>query len=213
LAPVASTTQIYVDADACPVKDEIRRVAGGTRSLRTWLQSRVPHVGTSADPGNAGRRQFDEADNWIVSTWRRAISSSLGDIQLADRCLKAGAQVLGHGRQPFTHSAASAALAMRELSSQLRDMRDQGRRAGLPQKDRTQFLNALEQAVQRAPRQKLDVHQDVDELAERVAHVEAAHAPGFVGGAVFDPDLRLLHALQRFIDIVDLDREIGHRRA
>jgi hypothetical protein len=59
----------------------------------------------------------------------------------------------------------------------------------------------------------LAVHQDVDEPPKWVAHIEAAHAPGFIGGAIFDRDLGLLHALQGGVEIIDFDREIGHRRA
>ena len=56
------------------------------------------------------------------------------------------------------------------------------------------------------------MHQDVYESAKGVAHIEAAHAPGFTGGAIFDCDLGLLHALQGSVEIIDFDGEIGHRR-
>ena len=97
---------------------------------------------------------FDAADNWIVEHLAPGDIVVTGDIQLADRCLKAGAQALGHGGRPFTVNSIGAALAMRELSSQLRDMGEiKGGGPAISQRDRTQFLNALEQAVQQALRQ------------------------------------------------------------
>jgi uncharacterized protein YaiI (UPF0178 family) len=96
---------------------------------------------------------FDAADNWIVEHLAPGDIVVTGDIQLADRCLKAGAQVLGHGGRPFTMNSIGAALAMRELSSQLRDMGEiKGGGPAFSQRDRTNFLNALEQAIQRALR-------------------------------------------------------------
>jgi hypothetical protein len=100
-----------------------------------------------------GGDKFDEADNWIVEHLAAGDIVITGDIQLADRCLKAGAQVLGHGGRPFTVNSIGAALAMRELSSQLRDMGEiKGGGPAFSQKDRTLFLNALEKAVQQAVR-------------------------------------------------------------
>jgi uncharacterized protein YaiI (UPF0178 family) len=145
---------IYVDADACPVKDEIRRVAErhgivvhlvSNRGFRTADHPLIMNVLV----GDA----FDAADNWIVEHLRPGDIVVTGDIQLADRCLKKGAQVLGHGGRPFTMNSIGAALAMRELSSQLRDMGEiKGGGPAFSQRDRTHFLNALEQAVQRALR-------------------------------------------------------------
>jgi uncharacterized protein YaiI (UPF0178 family) len=114
---------IYVDADACPVKDEIRRVAERHQLIVHLVSNRG--FRTSEHPlirnvlvGDA----FDAADNWIVEHLEPGDIVITGDIQLADRCLKNGAQVLGHGGRPFTVNSIGAALAMRELSSQLRDM-------------------------------------------------------------------------------------------
>jgi uncharacterized protein YaiI (UPF0178 family) len=146
--------QIYVDADACPVKEEIRRVAErhgvvahlvSNRGFRTAEHPLVRNVLV----GDA----FDAADNWIVEHLTAGDVVITGDIQLADRCLKAGAQVLGHNGRPFTMNSIGAALAMRELSAQLRDMGEiKGGGPAFSQRDRTNFLNALEQAVQRALR-------------------------------------------------------------
>jgi hypothetical protein len=154
-APVTSTPEIYVDADACPVKDEIRRVAErhglvahlvSNHGFRTAEHPLIRNVLVGD--------KFDEADNWIVEHLAAGDIVVTGDIQLADRCLKAGAQVMGHNGRPFTVNSIGAALAMRELSSQLRDMGEiKGGGPAFSRRDRTNFLNALEQAVQRALRQ------------------------------------------------------------
>ena len=146
--------QIWVDADACPVKDEIRRVAErhgivthlvSNRGFRTADHPQIRNVLV----GDA----FDAADNWIVEHLAAGDIVITGDIQLADRCLKAGAQVIGHTGRPFTLNSIGAALAMRELSSQLRDLGEiKGGGPAFSQRDRTAFLNALEQAVQKALR-------------------------------------------------------------
>ena len=151
---MADDPQIYVDADACPVKEEIRRVAErhgivvhlvSNRGFRTSDHPLIRNVLV----GDA----FDAADNWIVEHLQASDIVVTGDIQLADRCLKAGAQVLGHAGRPFTVNSIGAALAMRELSSQLRDMGEiKGGGPAFSQRDRSNFLNALEAAVQRARR-------------------------------------------------------------
>jgi uncharacterized protein len=151
---MANDPQIYVDADACPVKEEIRRVAErhgivvqlvSNRGFRTADHPLVRNVLV----GDA----FDAADNWIVEHLQAGDIVITGDIQLADRCLKAGAQVLGHTGRPFTVNSIGAALAMRELSSQLRDMGEiKGGGPAFSQRDRSNFLNALEAAVQSALR-------------------------------------------------------------
>jgi uncharacterized protein YaiI (UPF0178 family) len=145
---------IYVDADACPVKDEVRRVAErhhvfvhlvSNRGFKTGDHPLIRNVLV----GDA----FDAADNWIVGHLAPGDIVITGDIQLADRCLKAGAEVLGHSGKPFTANSIGTALAMRELTAQLRDMgKIKGGGPAFSQRDRTNFLNALEQAVQRALR-------------------------------------------------------------
>src|SRR5262245_10127984 len=151
---MADEPQIYVDADACPVKDEIRRVAErhgivvqlvSNRGFRTSDHPLIRNVLV----GDA----FDAADNWIVEHLQAGDIVVTGDIQLADRCLKAGARALGPTGRPFTVTSIGAALAMRELSSQLRDMGEiKGGGPAFSQRDRSNFLNALEAAVQRTRR-------------------------------------------------------------
>jgi len=146
--------QIYVDADACPVKDEIRRVIERHNITAHLVSNRGFKTGDHPLIRNVMVSDaFDAADNWIVEHLVPGDIVITGDIQLADSCLKAGAQVLGHGGRPFTVNSIGAALAMRELSSQLRDMGEiKGGGPAFSQKDRTQFLNALEKAVQQAMR-------------------------------------------------------------
>ncbi|MEZ5831125.1 MAG: YaiI/YqxD family protein [Dongiaceae bacterium] len=149
-------TEIYVDADACPVKEEIRRVAERHQLVVHLVSNRGFKTGDHPLIRNVlVGHAFDAADNWIVAHLAPGDIVVTGDIQLADRCLKAGAHVLGHGGRPFTVDSIGAALAMRELSSQLRDMGEiKGGGPAFSQRDRTQFLNALEQVVQTALRQR-----------------------------------------------------------
>jgi len=145
---------IYVDADACPVKDEIRRVVERHQIVAHLVSNRGFKTGDHPLIRNVlVSDAFDAADNWIVEHLQPGDIVITGDIQLADRCLKAGAQALGHGGRPFTANSIGSALAMRELSSQLRDMGEiKGGGPAFSQRDRTNFLNALEQAVQTAIR-------------------------------------------------------------
>ena len=142
-------TTIYVDADACPVKEEVYRVAQryelsvvlvSNGWLRTpneeWLELVV--VG----------KELDAADAWIVEHVTEDDITVTADIPLAALCLEKGAGVLGPRGRPFTEDSIGGALATRELMSQLRDM---GEMPGGPppfeKRDRSQFLQALDQMV------------------------------------------------------------------
>nr|WP_298685451.1 YaiI/YqxD family protein [uncultured Dongia sp.] len=145
-------TEIYVDADACPVKAEIERVA-----LRHEIVMHlVSNSGFRSSHNPLIRNvlvsdKFDAADDWIVERAKTGDIVITTDIQLADRCLKAGAQVIGPTGKPFTANSIGTALAMRELSSQLRDMGEiRGTGPSFNQQDRSRFLNALELAIQKA---------------------------------------------------------------
>lgn len=160
----AQLIQIYVDADACPVKDEVFRVA---RRHRLHVQVVANgHLNLPRDPlihlmVVSGR--FDAADDWIVehiSPWDIAITS---DIPLASRCLKQGAQVLDPKGRPFTPDNIGDALASRELSAFLRDMGEMG---GGPKpytpRDRSNFLGALENQIQALlKRQRLNAPKEI----------------------------------------------------
>lgn len=142
--------QIYVDADACPVKDKVMRVAErhGLEAhfvANSWM--RLPDS-PLAKRVVVGAR-FDEADDWIAT---RATADDIvvtADIPLAARCLEAGAAVVGPTGKPFTKSSIGMALAMRELMTDLRATGEvKGYNPAFTKRDRSQFLQALETAVQ-----------------------------------------------------------------
>ena len=147
----AATSAIYVDADACPVKDEAVRVAE-RHGLplyfvsNTWMRlpegPLINRVVVNDDP--------DAADNWIAERIGPRDIAVTADIPLAARCLKRGAHVIGPTGKPFTPDGIGMALAMRDLSAHLRETGgSKGYNASFTKADRSRFLQALEQAVQR----------------------------------------------------------------
>jgi len=148
--------EIYIDADACPVKDEVARVAdrhGLTVHMVSNQWMRLPE-------GPLVKRVvvsdgFDAADDWIADSIGPGDVAVTSDIPLAARCLKAGARVLGPTGKPFTPDNIGTALAMRELNSHLRDTGEiRGGAPGFSKQDRSRFLQALETAVQAIKRGK-----------------------------------------------------------
>jgi uncharacterized protein len=143
-------TVIYVDADACPVKEEVVRVAhrhGLTTNFVSNAWMRLP------DGPNVNRVLVpegpDAADDWIATRIGKSDVAVTADIPLASRCLKAGARVVGPTGKPFTHSTIGMALAMRELQQHLRETGEsRGFNASFTRADRSRFLQALEEAVQ-----------------------------------------------------------------
>jgi hypothetical protein len=146
--------QIYVDADACPVKDEVLRVAE-RHGLATTLvanfglrPSRDPMIRTVMVPQGA-----DAADDWIVEHVTAGDIVVTNDIPLARRALEKGASVLGATGKPFTSASIGMALAMRELNQHLRETGEsRGLNASFTAKDRQSFLQALDEAVAKAKR-------------------------------------------------------------
>ncbi len=148
--------EIYVDADACPVKEEVERVA--TRhGLKIYLVSdggirpnQNPLIETVVVTQGA-----DAADDWIADRIVAADICVTGDIPLAARCLKKGAFALRHNGEAFTEAGIGMALATREL---MQGLREAGTVTGGPRafqkRDRSQFLNRLETIVQAAKRMK-----------------------------------------------------------
>jgi len=140
---------IYVDADACPVKDEVYKVARRYGLKVTLVANSFMRV-----PGGDGielvvvGKDLDEADDWIVDRVEADDIVVTGDIPLAARCLDRGARVLGHKGRPFTPENVGESLATRQLLSQLRD---QGVMTGGPppfeKKDRSLFLQKLDETV------------------------------------------------------------------
>lgn len=147
-------TIVYVDADACPVKEEIVRVAE-RHALVAWFVSNshmrlpVSHVvKRMIVPEGA-----DAADDWIVAHIGARDIAVTQDIPLASRCLAAGAKVLGPTGKPFNGDNIGMALAMRDLSRHLRETGEsRGFNASFTKADRSRFLQTLEEAVQRIKR-------------------------------------------------------------
>lgn len=140
---------IYVDADACAVKQEVYRVAERyglevTLVANSWM--RIP--GASWLKLVVVEKGADAADDWIVEQAGGEDIVVTDDIPLAARCLDTGARVLGHKGKPFTDENVATALAHRQLMAQLRE---QGVMMGGPapfaKKDRSTFLQQLDQMI------------------------------------------------------------------
>ena len=151
------TIKILVDADACPVKDEIYKV-GWRYQLPMIIVSnspiRVPdHALISRVVVDDG---FDAADNWIVDQVEPGAVVITADILLADRCLKAGcAAVLGPSGKPFTDASIGNAVAMRAIMEDLRAGMASDRIGGpapFSKADRSRFLSALDEVIVRLRR-------------------------------------------------------------
>ncbi|MEL6781664.1 MAG: YaiI/YqxD family protein [Pseudomonadota bacterium] len=146
-----SGPRILVDADACPVKDEIYKVAlrhGVPVALvaNSWMRT-PQHVLVTLEVVGSG---FDEADDRIADTADARSVVVTADILLADRCLKAGAAVVGPNGKPFTTASIGAAIATRAIMQDLRDTVVGGPAGGpapFSKKDRSQFLSALDAAL------------------------------------------------------------------
>ncbi len=147
------TTQpirIFVDADACPVKDEALRVAvrhGFPIHYVSNAWMRLPdspvvrRVVVAEGP--------DAADDWIVAEIGPRDICVTQDIPLAARCLEKGARAIGPTGKPFSPDTIGMAVAMRELKQHLRETgEDRGFNAAFTRADRSRFLQALEEAVQ-----------------------------------------------------------------
>ena len=150
-----SAPVVLVDADACPVKDEIYRVAWRHEvpvKIVSNSRLRVPdHALVERIVVSDG---FDAADDWIAeaaNAWSVAITA---DILLADRALKAGATVLGHNGKPFTMASIGPAIATRAIMADLRAGMGDGMGGPPPfsKADRSQFLQALDTAIVRLKR-------------------------------------------------------------
>ena len=146
--------RILVDADACPVKEEIYKVAfrqGVAVVIVSNALIRIPaHPLVSRRIVDSG---FDAADDWIAeqATARDVVITA--DILLADRCLKAGATVLGPTGEPFTANSIGGAIATRAIMADLRAGGDIiGGPAPFAKADRSRFLSALDAALVRLKR-------------------------------------------------------------
>ena len=148
---------VFVDADACPVKQEVYRVAGRydlevTLVANSWMRVpsepwiRLELVGDGADA----------ADDWIIENVQPHDIVITADIPLADRCLRKGASVIGTTGKPFTEINIGGAIATRNLLSELRGAGEvTGGPPPINRSDRSRFLQQLDQVVQSIRRMHL----------------------------------------------------------
>ena len=145
---------LYIDADACPVKNEVIRVGerhqvemffvcdGGLRRPNSpWAKLIIVDQGA------------DAADDWIAERIGKGDVCITSDIPLADRCIKAGSHAIDHRGKAFTPDNIGSVLATRDLMT---DLRSAGMETGgakpFDQKDRSAFLNGIEAVIQKAKR-------------------------------------------------------------
>jgi uncharacterized protein len=145
-----SLLKLYVDADGCPVREEVFRVAARYK-LTVFLVANQgmkipldPSVKMIVVPGN-----FDAADDWIVETVEKDDIVITADILLADRCVKKGTRVLGHKGQELTEENIGEVVASREIMAHLRQTGEsKGGPAPFEKKNRSQFLSTLDRIIQ-----------------------------------------------------------------
>jgi uncharacterized protein YaiI (UPF0178 family) len=141
--------RILVDADACPVKEEVYRVAF-RRDVRvrvvsnSWLRVPAHPLVERVVVSDV----FDAADDWIAGEADARTVVITGDILLADRCLRADATVISHNGKPFTAASIGGAIATRAIMADLRAGGDViGGPAPFTKADRSRFLQALDDAL------------------------------------------------------------------
>lgn len=141
--------EIYIDADACPVKSEVLRVAErhglgvyvvSNSGMRPSGNTLVRSIVVPPDP--------DAADDWIAAHIGSSDICVTADIPLASRCLSLGAKALHPNGKPYTDESIGMALAMRDLMQRLREAGDvKGTNPIFSREDRSRFLRALEDLV------------------------------------------------------------------
>jgi uncharacterized protein YaiI (UPF0178 family) len=146
---------IFIDADACPVRDEIFQVAD-RRGLRVFVvangsrplsRPRSPNAEVVLVPDGA-----DKADDWIAEHVGEGDVCVTADIPLASRCLAAGAKAVSPRGHRWSEDNIGAALAGRDLARHLREMGQETRHAPMGKADRSRFLIALDAALTERPR-------------------------------------------------------------
>jgi uncharacterized protein YaiI (UPF0178 family) len=148
------TIKIYIDADACPVKEEIYRVAARHRLpvvvvavgfIRVPQDPLIERVAAGGGP--------DAADDWIAERAGAGDVVITADVPLASRCVKAGAAAIAPNGKPFTEESMGMTLAVRNL---MHDLRSAGEVTGGPRpfspRDRSAFLSALDETIRRLQR-------------------------------------------------------------
>ncbi len=146
--------KIYIDADGCAVKAEVYKVAARYK-MKTFAVANKA-IGVPLDPliemvvVSGG---FDAADDWIATQIEEGDLVITSDLLLADRCLKKRARVLGPKGVELTDDNIGSALAMRELTANLRHMGEKrGGPAPMDKKDRSQFLSEMDRIIQNLQR-------------------------------------------------------------
>ena len=141
--------RILVDADACPVKDEVYRVAFRREiAVRVVSNARIRIPDHPLVERVVVSDGFDAADDWIVEEAGPRDVVITADILLADRCLKKGARVLGPTGKPFTDASIGNAIAVRAIMADLRVGGDAiGGPAPFSKADRSRFLQALDEVL------------------------------------------------------------------
>ncbi|MBH0112415.1 YaiI/YqxD family protein [Novosphingobium sp. YJ-S2-02] len=143
--------RVLVDADACPVKDEIYKVSARYKVPVVVVSNAIIRIPQSP----LIKRQivsdaFDAADDWIAENASARSVIITADILLADRCLKAGASVIAPNGKPFTMASIGGAIATRAIMA---DLRAGGDAIGGPppfsKQDRSRFLSALDETLTR----------------------------------------------------------------
>lgn len=147
-------TEIFVDGDACPVKDEVYAVAARLGLAVVVVANQRIHV-----PTNLGVEMVvveegpDAADDWIADEIRRNDVVITADIPLAARCLEVGAFALGTNGREFTPDSIGSALATREIKASIRESGlTTGGPSPITNRDRSRFSNVLDRIVQQAIR-------------------------------------------------------------
>lgn len=141
---------IYIDADSCPVKQEVYRVASRHRLGVTLVANSRMHVPSEHRVTlTVVKGGFDAADDWIVEHVDANDIVVTADILLADRCLKKGALVVGPTGKPFTAEGIGSAVAIRDLMAELRSSGEMtGGPPPLKKQDRSRFLHQLDEMIQ-----------------------------------------------------------------
>jgi hypothetical protein len=143
-------TKIYIDADACPVKEEVYRVA--ERYQLTVIVVANQYINIPMSPlfkMEVVTGSFDAADDWIVEHVENGDIVITADILLANRCVEKSARVIGHKGDEFTEDNVGSAVANRELMQNLRHMGEiKGGPAPMDKKARSKFLGTLDQIIQ-----------------------------------------------------------------
>lgn len=150
------TPHIYIDADACPVRDETYKVARRHNVPVTVVAN--SYIRTPAEPNITFQLVtdgFDAADDWIADRADGDAIIVTSDILLAERCLTAGARVLSPSGKEMDNATIGSQLAVRAIMADLRDGADQPNIGGPPPfsaRDRSRFLEALHLMVERMMR-------------------------------------------------------------